>query len=226
MDRLKNILPNLDYLLVLSILCSALVLCFRAGYYYFYGIPTMFIELDFKSFGFVSVILILSIIITGNLPLLIALFGKNQFISTKIIATVIFLVIGVISYFFKEYLLVYLIGCLIILSLVSFIKFNLKQHSRKISILFFLFIYLIAVSTGLGWVTAKTEEYQYVIDEKGIFTFVILGNYKDNYIVAPIKLDKNNSYEYEEKYSLIKMSNDKKEDNLIIRKEKIKIRIK
>jgi hypothetical protein len=229
MEKIKNILPNLDSIVLLTALSTILVLGFKSSYNNYYGIPKIYIDLDFNSFGYVSVLLIISLSLTGFLPLLISFFDTKVKVGVtfKSILVISFIICSVYFGYQKLYLLSFLVGMAVPPFLTSFIKMEIRFISSKLTIVNAIFIYLLAMSCGLGWITAKEEKEQYVIESNGIenFDFVVLGIYKDNYIVSPIEFESKNVYQLKKEYSLLNMVSENTKEPLALKKVTIELKV-
>lgn len=202
MDRIRKLLPNLDFLLVSTIICIALVYINRVVYFTYYKIPKMYIEFDLKSISSIGLFFNLFLFLLLLILLYYMIFKYNESKILKLIVLVLLAVVSIIILYLKAFSLAFSYAMIIPLILVTF--FNIKKLNN-ILILPYVVTYIMLLVIGITWIDAKTAtKYNILKKEADNNKYVIFGTFKDYYITTLIsKTSTKNQYTFIPEYSLI-----------------------
>ncbi|ALC92071.1 hypothetical protein AM500_21445 [Bacillus sp. FJAT-18017] len=216
MENIKKILPNLDIVIILTIVGYSLVYSYNLGVYVFWGIPTHLIELGVNNIT--DTLISLSLLLLVYVPTMSSFIFNPQ--KRKIIVFIIVYAIALMILYYKEMLFFEFSSTLIVVIGICII-FLLKKKMNKTTILIVISIYAIISSLFMGYMQSYgkaggSAPYSLLLQEGK--RYVILASYKDNYIVTQLK----NKNEISLEYKLIAFDDSKS----TVKREELKLNIK
>lgn len=191
MKNIKDLMSTMDlaFLVTVSAVFSyGLFYCFSYGYYQYYGLPMMFLELDVKDLTATALVVTILVI-----WLFLIVMPKDKTFSAKKVTRdlIVFMILFSIMFFVIDSKssteqLLFLAAIIVILSTVLVI-INLKIYFYPLLILIILSL---GVSFLFGQVKAQNLEEYLVISSEEKQPYVVLDTFDNQYVVASVDLGK------------------------------------
>lgn len=220
MESIKKVLPNIDIMIILTILSYGIVYSYNVGMFLYLKIPTSFIELGINNLT--GTLMALGLLLCIYVPTMTDLIKETK--KRVIISVLVTCLITIIIFYVNDQLM---IVTLFIVFLGSFLILLFKNQIKQITLFVIISLYAIFSVGFIGYMLASESiniANEHFILNHGGKTHILMGTYKDNYIVT--ELNKNNN-QFRRVYQLIPItaSNENKEP-IIIEQKKLKLIIK